>query len=233
MGGVSGVRITLLCEDSQTDTFVRRFPRRRKFRGRDIRTLPLPHGTGSGEQWVRQRYPVELRAMRAVQNAYLIVVTGAYIGSTQARRAQLEAECEREGVPRIREDERVLVIVPRRNIETWLAYLERKDVDESSSPHPSPIRDFEFTLLVLDADWVAIPVVGRSALRSRVFGPCQERLLPVHRATLTWIANGGRAPTSASRRCSVNAVQRWSSYPGSRHSGSRCRFASTSAKTLA
>ena len=67
----------------------------------------------------------------------------------------------------------------------------------------------------------------------RVFGPFQERLLPVHRATLTWIANGGRAPTSASRRCSVNAVQRWSSYPGSRHSGSRCRFASTSAKTLA
>ena len=102
-----------------------------------------------------------------------------------------------------------------------------------ASPHPSPIRDFEFTLLVLDADWVAIPVVGRSALRSRVFGPCQERLLPVHRATLTWVANGGRAPTSASRRCSVNAVQRWSSYPGSRHSGSRCRFASTSAKTLA
>ena len=35
------------------------------------------------------------------------------------------------------------------------------------SPHPSPIRDFEFTLLVLDADWVAIPVVGRSALRSK------------------------------------------------------------------
>ena len=67
----------------------------------------------------------------------------------------------------------------------------------------------------------------------RVFGPFQERLLPVHRATLTWIANCGRAPTSASRRCSVNAVQRWSSYPGSRHSGSRCRFASTSAKTLA
>ena len=36
-----------------------------------------------------------------------------------------------------------------------------------ASPHPSPIRDFEFTLLVLDADWVAIPVVGRSALRSK------------------------------------------------------------------
>ena len=133
MGGVSGVRITLLCEDSQTDTFARRFLRHRKFRGRDIRTLPLPHGTGSGEQWVRQRYPVELWAIRAVQNAYLIVVTDAEIGSTQARRAQLKAECEREGIPRRREDDRVLVIVPRRNIETWLAYLEGKDVDESSS----------------------------------------------------------------------------------------------------
>ena len=42
-----------------------------------------------------------------------------------------------------------------------------RPAERRSSPHPSPIRDFEFTLLVLDADWVAIPVVGRSALRSK------------------------------------------------------------------
>ena len=130
---MSGVRITLLCEDSQTDSFVRRFLRHRRIRDREIRTLPLPHGAGSGEQWVRQRCPLELRVIRAVQNTYLIVVTDADIGSTQAPRAQLEAECGREGIPQRREDDRVLVIVPRRNIETWLAYLEGKDVDESSS----------------------------------------------------------------------------------------------------
>ena len=139
---MSGVRVTLLCEDSQTDSFVRRFLRRRNVPSRDIRTLPLPHGAGSGEQWVRQRFPVELRAIRAVKNAYLIVVTDADIGPTQARRAQLEAECEREGIPRRREDDRVFVIVPRRNIETWLAYLDGSDVDESRSyPRLSRERD--------------------------------------------------------------------------------------------
>ena len=38
---VSGVGIALLCEDSQTDAFVRRFLKHRNFRGRDIRTLPF------------------------------------------------------------------------------------------------------------------------------------------------------------------------------------------------
>ena len=35
---MSGVHLALLCEDSQTDAFVRRFLRRRNFRGRDIMT---------------------------------------------------------------------------------------------------------------------------------------------------------------------------------------------------
>ena len=57
--GVTGVNITLLCEDLQTEVFVRRFLKHRNFRSRDIRTLPLPGGRQSGEQWVRERYPTE------------------------------------------------------------------------------------------------------------------------------------------------------------------------------
>ena len=130
MGGVSGVRITLLCEDAQTDSFVRRFLRHRSFRGRDIKTLPLPHGGRSGEQWVRERFPGELQATRGRQGAYLIVVMDADHRSTQARRAQLDEECARQGVPVRNDSDRVLVIVPRRNIETWLAYLGGANVDE-------------------------------------------------------------------------------------------------------
>ena len=128
---MSGVRITLLCEDSQTDAFVRRFLSHRKFRGRDIKSLPLPDGHRSGEQWVRERYPAELRAIRGKQGAYLIVVTDADNDSTGARRAQLEAECERQQVPGKGDDNQVVLIVPRRNIGTWLAYLDGSDVDES------------------------------------------------------------------------------------------------------
>lgn len=84
-------------------------------------------------KWVRQEYPDELRAIRGRRNAYLIVVTDADADSTVARRAQLDAECRKEEV-RLRDDrDPVLVIVPRRNIETWLAYLGGTTVDEDTT----------------------------------------------------------------------------------------------------
>ena len=64
---MSRVHITLLCEDSQTDAFVRRFLKRRNFRRHEITTLPLPAGSQSGEQWVRTRYPRELKAIRGIR----------------------------------------------------------------------------------------------------------------------------------------------------------------------
>ena len=130
---MSRVHITLLCEDSQTDAFVRRFLKRRNFRGGDIRTLPLPDGDQSDEQWVRTRYPAALRAIRGRRRDYLIVVTDADAGSTEARWAQLETECERQQIARRQDDDQVLVVVPRRNIETWLAYLGGTRVDEVTS----------------------------------------------------------------------------------------------------
>ena len=133
---MSGVSVTLLCEDAQTDAFVRRFLRRRNFRGRDVRTLPLPDGSGSGEQWVRERYPHELRAIRQRQGACLIVVTDADEHPTEFRRAQLDAKCDEKGILRRNDGDRVLVIVPRRNIETWLAYLAGGEVDEETRCPP-------------------------------------------------------------------------------------------------
>lgn len=127
---MSGVSVILLCEDAQTDTFVRRFLKRRKFR--HFKSSGFPHGSGSGEQWVRERYPHELQAIRQIPDACLIVVTDADVHSTESRRAQLDAECDKKGIPRRNEGDRVLVIVPRRNIETWLAYLAGDEVDEET-----------------------------------------------------------------------------------------------------
>lgn len=100
------------------------------FRGRDITTAPLPAGSQSGEQWVRERYPRELRAFGGRRGAYLVVVTDADAGSTDDRRAELDAECERQGVPRRDSDDPVLVVVPRRSVETWLHHLGGQPVDE-------------------------------------------------------------------------------------------------------
>ena len=59
---MSGVRVILLCEDVQTDAFVRRFLKRR-FHWRDFRSLLPRPGSQSGEQWVREQYPDQLKSV--------------------------------------------------------------------------------------------------------------------------------------------------------------------------
>ena len=117
-------KIVLLCEDRQTDSFVRRFLRGRNFDWRDIETVRFPNGEGSGEQWVRTCYPKELKAIRSRSGAYLVVVIDADRHSVEDRHSQLDRACADEGVPERTLDDRAIVIVPRRNIETWLAWLK-------------------------------------------------------------------------------------------------------------
>ena len=122
------VRIVLLCEDSTTDRFVRRFLGKRNFTKRDIQTFPF--ASGAAENWVRKKYPKELKAIRSRQNAFLIVVIDADKHTTQFRRSQLDDECTIQQVDPRTKEEPVIILVPRRNIETWFAYLDGESVDE-------------------------------------------------------------------------------------------------------
>ena len=126
-------KIILLCEDLQTDVFVRRFLSHRNIKRRDLVTCPLPDGRQSGEQWVRKRFPEELRKIRQRQRqrALLVVVIDADAGSTRDRHTQLEQQCREAGVERRMPEDPVIVAVPRRNIETWFEYLRGKPVDET------------------------------------------------------------------------------------------------------
>ena len=122
------VRIVLLCEDAATNTFVRRFLSKRNFSQRDIQTIPFT--SGSAEYWVRKKYPNELKAICSRQNVFLIVVIDADTHTTQSRRSQLDDECRTQQVPARKSEDPVIIIVPRRNIETWFAYLDGISVDE-------------------------------------------------------------------------------------------------------
>ena len=85
----------------------------------------------SGEQWVRTRFPEELKRIRRRQRALLVVVIDADVGSTGDRHTQLEQQCREAGVERRKPEDPVIVAVPRRNIETWFAYLRGQSVDET------------------------------------------------------------------------------------------------------
>lgn len=125
-------KVILLCEDLQTDVFVRRFLARRNIKGRDIATCPLPDGAQSGEQWVRTRFPEDLKMIRRRERALLVVVIDADVGSTGDRHTQLERQCRKDGIEVRKSEDSVIVAVPRRNIETWFEYLRGKPVDETT-----------------------------------------------------------------------------------------------------
>lgn len=127
------VEVIVLCEDRQQECFIRRFLQQR---GRDryhFRPLISPKGRGSGEQWVRERLPRELKVHRSQigrRNTWLIVATDADTTSPQNRIRGFEQACKQAGVS-IREDqEKVMFVIPKRNIETWFAFLRGEIVDE-------------------------------------------------------------------------------------------------------
>lgn len=129
-------RFVLLCEDSQTEIFVRRFLWHRNIRGRHVYTLPLPHGRQSGEQWVRTQFPKELKAIRARQDAQLLVVIDADARTTDGTLAWLDAECRsREVTPRT-DDDPVIIAVPKRNIETWFEFLKTDETPHEDCQYP-------------------------------------------------------------------------------------------------
>jgi hypothetical protein len=125
-------QVVVLIEDIRHQQLIRRYLRRIGLEGRLVR-FELPR-SGSGEQWVREQFPVELTAFRWRNTrtaTTLIIVVDADVSSVAERLAQLEHAREEAGVGPIRTDtEQVARLVPRRNIETWILCLNDIAVQE-------------------------------------------------------------------------------------------------------
>jgi hypothetical protein len=121
-------QVIVLCEDTQTECFIRMFLRRRLgwCNSRNIRFEVLPKGAGSGEQWVRKGFLKELKAYRsrkALAQTCLIIAIDADTLTVPQRLRQFEEACAAGNIPFRGDGERVAFIIPKRNIETWFAYL--------------------------------------------------------------------------------------------------------------
>lgn len=132
------VNMVILCEDRQHEAFARRFLRKAGIAARDLRVEISPQGRGSAEQFVRDRYLKELRYYRSrshrVQQALLVIID-ADGREVAARIGQVEEEAVATPDGGRRDDERVAICVPARNIETWFAYLDGQDGnDEDNYP---------------------------------------------------------------------------------------------------
>lgn len=132
------VRIVLLCEDAQHEAFAKKLLVALGWRLRDFRVVKSPSGRGSAEQFVRERFPVELQAVRSKrgERAYLVVMTDGDDKGVAGRRTALDAACDERHVAPASDADQALVCVPTWNIETWLAYLDGQVVDESRGDYP-------------------------------------------------------------------------------------------------
>ena len=122
--------IVVLAEDARTRSFIRQYLYRLHYK-----THQIYEKIGGGEQWVRRQYAVEVREFRlrsAKAATSLVVVIDADVVGVAFRIQQLErALKENDLLPRSGE-ERILQLIPNRNIEAWILCLNGENVDENS-----------------------------------------------------------------------------------------------------
>lgn len=128
--------VVLLCEDQQQEVFMRRFLKHQGYRNDQMRVKRAPEGKQSAEQFVRNRYPVELRAYRSLSGRIqlsLAVMIDADAFSVDERMREFDAACIDQDVAVRTGLEKVGVFVPKRNIETWIYFLQGTAIDEESA----------------------------------------------------------------------------------------------------
>jgi dephospho-CoA kinase len=126
-------QIVILCEDRQQEVFARKYFEARGINRRKITPIICPNGKQSGEQYVREHYAEEVKTFRRKQreNRALVVVIDADTQSVINRLKQLDQHLEADNQPQRMNHERIAIFVPKRNIETWIAFAGGEAVDET------------------------------------------------------------------------------------------------------
>ena len=127
--------VVVLAEDVNQANFARRFLIRAGQDKRKIRVRPLRSGRGSAEQYVRETYPVEVlyyRRRSSSRSAALVVALDADNGSVAGHEAELARSLRHAGESPRQPDEQIALVIPKRNIETWIRCLLGNVVDEMS-----------------------------------------------------------------------------------------------------
>jgi len=124
--------VVLLCEDRQQECFAYRYLRHKGLSRYRIHVRKAPSAAGAAEQYVRQQYPAEVAALRAKahSSAGLIAVLDVDSTSPQFRLNQLAEALQDAHQPPRAKDEPIAVLLPNRNIETWIHHLLGESVNE-------------------------------------------------------------------------------------------------------
>ena len=135
-------QVVILCEDIMHLSFVRRYLIHRGIQPRRIRGNVSPAGRGAGSQYVLKNYPVEVKSLRSRPHvrAGLLAVIDADASSVDDRLRQLEQSLAHDGQPGRGDAERIGLLAPKRNVETWVFRLLGNEANEEDDykKHVSP-----------------------------------------------------------------------------------------------
>jgi len=128
--------VQVLCEDTQQWVFLRRFFLKRGIPAQKIRSNISPSGRGAGCKYVIDNLPKEVRWYRSNANKLrccLVVAIDSDVSETvQKRKSEIEKALTDAGESMIDRTERVALLVPRRNVETWICFLLGQEVNEEA-----------------------------------------------------------------------------------------------------
>jgi hypothetical protein len=126
-------QVVVLAEDRRHQRFIRHYLKRLYGDTITPRFAELPSGKGSGEQWVREHYALEVQAYRsrsARASTALIVLIVSDRGGLDGRVRQLREALLQAGLQPRENAEKIVHLIPKRNIETWVLCLDGTAVDE-------------------------------------------------------------------------------------------------------
>ena len=119
-------QVIVLVEDKQQRTFTSRLLQAIGYPVHKLNILPLPAGEGSGEQYVREQYPIQVKELRP-RAQYMDVALVATIdgdhSTVAGRQKQLADQLAASELEPRGADEKIVHLIPCRSIETWIEYL--------------------------------------------------------------------------------------------------------------
>ncbi|HEX8464940.1 MAG TPA: hypothetical protein VF627_10025 [Abditibacterium sp.] len=135
-------QVFILGEDANKaqQNLIRKYLKKRGFSDRQIRDLPCPVGETPGISFVLSDFAKQVHNLRvATSSKGLIVAIDADEETVATRKSQLEEKLRTAGEAARGEQEAIAIVVPKRNVETWIWYLEGNAVDETSNYKKSSV----------------------------------------------------------------------------------------------
>ncbi len=120
-------RFTVLCEDKNHYYFIKSYLECKYSSGHgSFRPKISPEGKGSAEQYVRDNFAEEVKNHRKYGNV-LIVVTDADNYTFDERLQTLNQTLTKNLYKQLSKDDKIIVLIPARNIETWFRYADNPE----------------------------------------------------------------------------------------------------------